>query len=800
MKLRHVLTAILLFQLVLLGGSAAGSLTASTLSNPPPTPATTGPEAISAARPYPSDNNIPLAIRTSREQAPAVAFCSTYGYYLVVYERSVDIYGQYVDQNASSLSLPFRISNGVGRSFSPDVACLPSANMFLVTWTYDFIPDLNATDYDIHARLVQGRPQRTNVLLGTELSVADNTYHERDPAVACNAGALSCLIVYETGQTGNYGVSGHRVKVTYGPIDVEKEGDSLVLARGVHTRTPDPDPVIAWGPQDGTYLVAWEHYFFEFSLPFIGVTHVYDTYQGSGDQFPHETYYLLADDSLPSLAPIGRPAVAASAKAPTEQRFLVAFEYNGDIWGVYWHGREGSIAGPFPITASSANEAAPRLAYSGGVRGERADTYLNQYLVTFLRFQGNGLQLMLQGVRGMWKGEHLQRVGPTNVLDSSATVRLPSFLQGGIAGSINTGRYLAVWEREISRDHAEDNKDIYGNLVFPACYSLQTRIEPSCPGCSIVMSPSKTCNQGKLYPHAEQVSLTAHGAGEYTFSHWSGDATGSEASTTLSMMSNRIVTAHFRTKARVLFDEAHDERNTLSWARAQIIEPDHPAWVYFGKLRDGLADEFTFVQNKSAPLTTALLRDYDVLMLSAPRTDLSLDEHRAIQRFVARGGGLVLLGDCGISLYTKQFYGIEFYPFCLFAPVPSYVGDFVVDDFEAHPAVADISTYRVNWGQPLSAYAPAQVIAFTNGDVWLDLNENGQYNPGQDPQGRFHMMAVNDQGCGRIIALSDNAFQDSGYQGRGNEPVMRSMLRWAAQGTACKEERSFIPLVSNVSR
>lgn len=36
---------------------------------------------------------------------------------------------------------------------------------------------------------------------------------------------------------------------------------------------------------------------------------------------------------------------------------------------------------------------------------------------------------------------------------------------------------------------------------------------------------------------------------------------------------------------KILFDESHDERNTLSWERALEVWPEHPEWVYYGILQ-----------------------------------------------------------------------------------------------------------------------------------------------------------------------------------------------------------------------
>ena len=48
-------------------------------------------------------------------------------------------------------------------------------------------------------------------------------------------------------------------------------------------------------------------------------------------------------------------------------------------------------------------------------------------------------------------------------------------------------------------------------------------------------------------------------------------------------------------------------------------------------------------------ITLALLENYDVLVLSAPRATFDAGEIAAIQLFVSGGGGLVVPGECGMD-------------------------------------------------------------------------------------------------------------------------------------------------------
>lgn len=70
-------------------------------------------------------------------------------------------------------------------------------------------------------------------------------------------------------------------------------------------------------------------------------------------------------------------------------------------------------------------------------------------------------------------------------------------------------------------------------------YELITGVEPSGSG-SVILNPT-----GGTYDEGTYVTLTANPASGYEFDHWSGYATGTFTTTTLTMDSDKSVTAHF---------------------------------------------------------------------------------------------------------------------------------------------------------------------------------------------------------------------------------------------------------------
>jgi hypothetical protein len=97
------------------------------------------------------------------------------------------------------------------------------------------------------------------------------------------------------------------------------------------------------------------------------------------------------------------------------------------------------------------------------------------------------------------------------------------------------------------------NKNVIAYFVYdpdPIYYTLTTSVSPSGSG-TVNLSPS-----GGTYTSGTSVTLTAAHATDYKFDHWGGDASGTGLSTTVTMNSNKNVTAYF--------EEAPPDQNTLT--------------------------------------------------------------------------------------------------------------------------------------------------------------------------------------------------------------------------------------------
>jgi hypothetical protein len=76
--------------------------------------------------------------------------------------------------------------------------------------------------------------------------------------------------------------------------------------------------------------------------------------------------------------------------------------------------------------------------------------------------------------------------------------------------------------------------------VGPSQYELSTLASPP-EGGTVTLDPP-----GGTYEEGTEVTMTAEPAVNYEFDHWSGDASGTSTSVTITMDSDKVVAAHFR--------------------------------------------------------------------------------------------------------------------------------------------------------------------------------------------------------------------------------------------------------------
>src|SRR5262249_10554117 len=120
-----------------------------------------------------------------------------------------------------------------------------------------------------------------------------------------------------------------------------------------------------------------------------------------------------------------------------------------------------------------------------------------------------------------------------------------------------------------------------------------------------------------------------------------------------------------RKTVRVLFDEWHSESWSTSRERAAVMQPQDLAGASYARAAALLAErDFIVERNTEGPLHAAKIADSQVIVLAHPCDPhwecttsanppaLSAEEIQALQRWVEKGGGLLVITE-----YEHDKYG-----------------------------------------------------------------------------------------------------------------------------------------------
>ncbi len=238
---------------------------------------------------------------------------------------------------------------------------------------------------------------------------------------------------------------------------------------------------------------------------------------------------------------------------------------------------------------------------------------------------------------------------------------------------------------------------------------------------------------------------------------------------------------------RVLFDEAHDELNTISEARAHLISNDHPEWYVFRRLAEGVSSEYRLERGLSA-FESAFLEDFDVVVIATPRAPFSPRELDALERFVDGGGGLLVVQDANPpvpngSNQVAELFGARFREGVL----RSEHGDWDPETFRVdvtqsdHFLIQGFASFQMNWGCSIAGTPDCVVLLQSRQDTWQDSNGDRQADA-DEPVGPLPIAVAMVVGKGRVILIADNAFHDAVWDA--NHVLFLNALRWLSGTTA----------------
>ena len=252
-----------------------------------------------------------------------------------------------------------------------------------------------------------------------------------------------------------------------------------------------------------------------------------------------------------------------------------------------------------------------------------------------------------------------------------------------------------------------------------------------------------------------------------------------------------------RPLARVLVDESHRQAWSTRPEMAARMNPVNPADASYAYAAEALRRSGLAVSvHDEHPIDAAELADIDVLVIPHAADDawerttgtgyprLSVPELKAIERFVAAGGGLVVLAETEQAKYGNNFaelaasFGIEIESSTVQDPTHSFndVPTWVLADLvrgARHDLTARVSQacfYRAGTLLAMSPDAPIEVVARTSVDA--------------DPAGAALLMTSTATG-GRVVVVADSdLFGDDSITALDHEQLWLNIVTWAAGGRA----------------
>lgn len=391
------------------------------------------------------------------ERTAAIAQCGSDNY-LVVYVRNSEIYGQRLSSTGFPTNDPFLISTSGTTKSSPDIACDWSREIYVVVWNDTW----NETEFDIHTQAVYGSHQESgSQLFGNGMEVIGTPDSERNPKIACNSEAHSCLVVYEYDGTGAGDIYGSRIRLgSTGLIDETWEFFNIS-----NYYKPERSPNLTWAGQEDEYLVVWE---FEHDNPAkhyrIGHATVHDEPQ-SGSQVKGVIMSLL-DYNLN----YQNQTYPTTAYNPRTRQYLIVFQYRymgtTELVMAQRIGNDRYHVGDmFPIDANwEIDQGMPAVTYSNVIGSVDEDLGLDQFLVTYILGETTET-IIAQAVKGDHATRASQLIGePLELFQSQDFGSSLGYID--LAYSSLYHKYMVVWELML-KGYVENNYDILGQMVKP---------------------------------------------------------------------------------------------------------------------------------------------------------------------------------------------------------------------------------------------------------------------------------------------------------------------------------------------
>lgn len=206
-----------------------------------------------------------------------------------------------------------------------------------------------------------------------------------------------------------------------------------------------------------------------------------------------------------------------------------------------------------------------------------------------------------------------------------------------------------------------------------------------------------------------------------------------------------------------------------------------------------LGETFTaqgFQVKSSSPdqvFTDDLLAGVSTLIISGAFKPISDEEIVVIKKFMDRGGQLCvmlhigpplanLLNNLGVAVSNSVVREKNN------VPDGEKPTDFFVTDLAPHPLTKGLAQINLYGTWALNVEQPANVIAKTSPQAWVDLNNDKNLDPGDATQA-FSVVVTGQVGHGHLVAFADDAIFQNRFLVGPNVQLADNLARWLKAGS-----------------
>jgi len=186
-------------------------------------------------------------------------------------------------------------------------------------------------------------------------------------------------------------------------------------------------------------------------------------------------------------------------------------------------------------------------------------------------------------------------------------------------------------------------------------------------------------------------------------------------------------------------------------------------------------------------LTDESLTNVSTLIISGAFKPISDAEIKVVKKFLDRGGQLCIMLHIGPPLAALlNNLGVDVSNSVVREqtnlPDPETPTDFYVTDLATHPLTKGLTQINLFGSWALNTELPANVIAKTSPQAWVDLNDNKSLDPG-DANQAFSVAVTGQLGHGHFVVFADDAIFQNRFLGEQNQQLATNLAGWLKDGS-----------------